>query len=126
MDTIKRLRALLDAATSSPWAVCKYRDGASWVGSEAPDIDGGVICEPPRKWPESMKENAENFALVAALRNNAPALLDVAEAAEVALEHRMVGVRGDMIGKVAIRQEDKDAIHAALTRLRGETEDSDA
>lgn len=109
MSTIEELRALLAAATPGPWEHRQHegmhalaaRDGWA-MESEPDDSDDGARV-------------AADFALVAAMRNALPALLDVAEAARAVARSAGPGRACWTVGR-----HDIERLRAALARLDGE------
>jgi hypothetical protein len=78
MADLKRLRALIEAATPGPWrSKVNYYGGAFLCAGEHYGVEVADVCT--RRGVGSQQACEANAALIAELRNAAPALLDAAE-----------------------------------------------
>jgi hypothetical protein len=127
MSTLTELRALLAKATPGPWT-------DPWTqptdGRRGPDAAPDGITGPDGKlvlganWYDGpiFHGSPENCAALVALRNSAPALLDVVEAAAVAL--RYLDEVGDPLLDSGMPESGCDSVtsqlRSALSRLDGE------
>ena len=82
-DTLRRLRELEAAATSGPWV----DEGDGCISSVRTGFWNACVCMMERSFHGSDWTNPDrDAALIAAMRNALPALLDVAEAARTLLD----------------------------------------
>lgn len=105
--SLDRIRDLHERALSPRWSV-RRRPGGDLIGADTVAGDAPMMC---RMTPDSCRADAE---LIVALRNNAEALLDLADAARDVVH--MADVAGYIGGSVA----SVDDLRDALARLDGE------
>ncbi len=106
MSRFAELRKLVEEATPGPWGINKY--GA--IGTGKCFIFGGQVVGAEGFEEDSAGNAAE---LIVALRNHAPALLDVCEAAEAYVDCWKPG-------NITPTTEAFDALRAALEKFHAE------